>query len=297
MSKIRQRHNRRFKVVTLIVTLFSWLLLIAFFLGLIYKSREIISVHPLQKLLFSSAWLPAQGEFGFLPFIMGTVWVTLIAVVLAAPVCVFTALYLHEYAHRRFRDFFRPVVDLLAGIPSVVYGLWGVILIVPFIKHFVAPLAGGNSSGYTILTAGIVLAVMIAPVIINITLEVLHAIPRETREVALSLGATRWEAVKVTAFRRGLSGILAGIVMAISRAFGETMAVLMVAGNVIKLPASLLDPGYPLPALIANSYGEMLSVPRFQSALLFASFILMLIVILFNLLSYLVLAKVEEKFQ
>ncbi len=297
MMKLRHLQNRVFKGITFSVTLLSWLLLLAFFLGLIIQSRGILSTNSLKDLLFTSSWAPARGQFGFFPFIMGTLWVTAIAILLAAPVCILCAIYLCEYAPRRLRDMFRPVIDLLAGIPSVVYGLWGVLLIVPLVKKYLAPVFGINSSGYTLLSGGIVLAVMISPVIINITMEVLHAIPRQTRESALSLGATRWQAVKITAFRRGLSGIMAGVVMAVSRAFGETMAVLMVAGNVVKIPGSVFDPGYPLPALIANSYGEMLSVPQFQSALLFASLVLMIIVILFNISSYLILTRMEENYQ
>lgn len=295
MRRVRHTRNTLFKGITFSFSLAAWLILLAFILGIILQSRLVLSTTPLKQLLLSTDWSPLKGEFGFLPFIMGTVWVTVIAVALAAPVCVLAAVFLSEYAHQRVRDFFRPVIDVLAGIPSVVYGLWGVILIVPFIKNHLAPWFGVSTTGYTVLAAGIVLAVMIAPVIINITLEVLHTIPRETLQVSLSLGATKWQAVKIKTFRRGLTGILAGIIMALSRAFGETMAVLMVAGNVIRIPRSVFDPGYPLPALIANSYGEMLSIPRFQSALLVASLILMVIVLFFNLVSYLILHKLEER--
>lgn len=295
MRKIRFVKDRLFRSVIFGMSVFTWVLLLAIFLGLLWKSRSILALKPLGELLTSSAWAPSQGNFGFLPFILGTVWVTLIAIAIAAPFCVLTGIYLSEYAHTRFREFFRPIIDLLAGIPSVIYGLWGVLLIVPFIKKHLAPWCGFTTTGYTVLAGGIVLAVMIAPVIINITMEVLRSIPRETREASLSLGATKWQAVKTVAFRRGLTGILAGVVLAISRAFGETMAVLMVAGNVPAIPRTLFDAGYPLPALIANSYGEMLTIPQFESALMFASLILMVIVFIFNILSRFILIKIEER--
>ncbi len=297
MKKLRFVKDRLFRSSVFALSVFSWVLLLAVFIGLLIKSKDILALKPLGELLFSSAWAPNRGEFGFWPFIVGTVWVTLIAIVIAAPFCVLAGIFLSEYAGKRFREFFRPIIDLLAGIPSVIYGLWGVLLIVPFIKNHLAPAFGFTTTGYTVLAGGVVLAVMIAPVIINITMEVLHSIPRELREASLALGATKWQSVKTVAFRKGLTGILAGVVLAISRAFGETMAVLMVAGNVASIPRSVFDAGYPLPALIANSYGEMLTVPQFESALLFASLILMVIVLLFNIVSRIILVKIEENIQ
>jgi len=270
------------------------LLVLLIVVGLFFKSRAILGVQPLGKLLTSSSWHPMKGEFGLLPFIMGTVWVTLTALVLAVPVSILTAIYLSEFASRSVRELARPIVDLLAGLPSVVYGVWGVILIVPLVGAL-APLFGTYSSGYSILAGGIVLAVMIFPTIIHVSLEVFASIPHALREASLSLGATRWETARHVVLRKGTPGILAASVLGFSRAFGETMAVLMVAGNVPAVPKSLFDPGYPLPALIANNYGEMMSIPRYDAALMMAALVLLAVVLFFNVLARRILVRVERR--
>ncbi|MDP2915047.1 MAG: phosphate ABC transporter permease subunit PstC [Candidatus Aminicenantes bacterium] len=263
--------------------------------GLLQKSRAILALRSFSGLLFGSGWHPLKGEFGFLPFLAGTLWVTLVAMVIAVPISLLTAVYLSEYAPRFIREFTKPVVDLLAGIPSVVYGVWGVLMVVPFVGKVLAPLFGVTSSGYSILSGGIVLAIMVFPTIIHVALEVFSAVPNELRETSLSLGATPWETTKHVVLRKGLQGIIAAVVLGLSRAFGETMAVLMVVGNVARLPKSVFDPAYPLPALIANNYGEMMSIPRYDSALMFAALILMLVVLVFNLGARIILVKVERK--
>ncbi|MFO7732849.1 MAG: phosphate ABC transporter permease subunit PstC [Candidatus Aminicenantes bacterium] len=271
------------------------LLVLLIVVGLFLKSKAILGVEPLSRLLFSTAWAPLKGQFGFFAFIMGTVWVTLTALVLAVPVSILTAVYLSEYAPRWVREAAKPVIDLLAGLPSVVYGVWGVLLVVPFVGDVLAPLFGVTSSGYSILAGGLVLAVMIFPTIIHVTLEVFTSVPRALRDASLSLGATKWETTRHVVLRKGAQGILAAGALGFSRAFGETMAVLMVVGNVPAVPRSLFDPGYPLPALIANNYGEMMSVPRYDSALMMAALVLMLIVLFFNVLARRILVRVERR--
>lgn len=276
------------------LTLFAGSLLVLMAVGLATRSAGLLSLKPLGTLLFSSGWNPLRGEFGFLPFIMGTFWVVGVAVVIAVPVSLLTAIYLSEYADKRLKRFVFPFIDILAGIPSVVYGVWGVLVVVPFVKDHVAPRAGVFSSGYSVLAAGMVLAVMIFPVIINISVEVLGMVPRELREASLSLGATRWETIRKVVLRRALPGVVAANVLGVSRAFGETMAVLMVAGNVAVPPGSVLDPAYPLPALIANNYGEMMSIPLFDSALFFAALLLFTVVLFFNLVSRVALNRLSR---
>jgi phosphate transport system permease protein len=277
-----------------VLTLFSGFILVLMVWGLVAKSAHILSLKPLSTLLFSSNWNPLRGEFGFLPYMAGTLWVVAMAAIIAVPISILTAIYLSEYAGKRVKSLVNPFIDLLAGIPSVVYGVWGVLLIVPLVKNHVAPMFNVFSSGYSILAAGIVLAVMIFPVIINVTVEVLNMVPQEVREASLSLGATKWQTVKNVVLRRAMPGVVAANVLGISRAFGETMAVLMVAGNVALMPKSLLDPAYPLPALIANNYGEMLSIPLYDSALFFAALLLFAVVLFFNLVSRAVLARIEK---
>ncbi len=281
--------------VMLALTLLAAVLVLLMIAGLYLKARPVLSSQPLGDLLFSARWRPFRGQFGFLPFIMGTLWVTAVAMVIAVPLCLLTSIFLSEYAPSRLREWIKPLIDILAGIPSVVFGVWGMLVVVPFIQKVVAPAAGVFSTGFSVLAGGIVLAIMVFPVIIHVTLEVLRAVPVEMREASLALGATRWQTVKKVVLRKALPGVAAAIVLGVARAFGETMAVLMVVGNVPKVPRSLLDPAYPLPALIANNYGEMLSVPLYDSALMLAALILMLVVLLFHVVSRAILARVERR--
>lgn len=280
-----------------IMEIFSWLcilILVLMAVGMFLKSAPILQQVSLKEALFSSVWNPMKGRFGFLPFITGTLWVTGIAFVIAFPVSLLTSVYLSEFATKRVREIAKPLIDLLASIPSVIFGVWGILVLVPLVKDYLAPMFGVISSGYTVLTAGVVLAIMIFPVIIHVELAVFLAVPRELREASWSLGANRWQTVKHVVIRRAMPGIIAASVLGFARAFGETMAVLMVAGNIPVIPTSCLDPGYPLPALIANNYGEMMSIPSYDSALMLAAFLLFIVVVVFSVLSRLVLKKVEK---
>lgn len=288
----RELRDRIANNVLFIPTLFSGFILILMFLMLVQKSGQILSTQPLIELLFSSSWQPIAGKFGFLPFIMGTVWVTSLAMLIAVPVSLLSAIYLSEYAHARIRDIIQPVIDLLAGIPSVVYGLFGILLIVPVIKNTIAPVFGVTNSGYCVLAGGLVLAIMVFPILISISFEVLRTVPLDMREASLGLGATRWETVKHVVLKKAFPGIVAAIILGFSRAFGETMAVLMVVGNVARIPSSVFDPAYPIPALIANNYGEMMSIPLYDSALMFAALLLLVVVVAFNIIAKYVLVKV-----
>jgi len=177
-----------------------------------------------------------------------------------------------------------PVIDILAGLPSVIYGVWGILIIVPFISDYLAPFFNTTSSGYSIFAGGIVLAVMCVPYVLNMLIEVFNTVPNEMKEVSLSLGATFWEAVKHVVIRSSYPGIISAFGLGIAKAFGETIAVMMVVGNQIQSSSNPFDAGYPLPALIANNYGEMLSIPMYDSALMFAALILLVIILAINLL-------------
>lgn len=283
------------------------LLTLAIVVALYLRSLPILHQHSLGELLRGSEWAPQSGQFGFKPFIAGTVWVTILGMVLATPICLLAAIYLSEYASRRTRAILRPIIDILAGIPSVVYGLFGVLVIVPLVANKLAPFACKHlsfipflsspefSTGYTILAGGLVLGLMVIPFIVAVADEVLHGVPVAMREASLSLGATRWETVKHVLVRAALPGLVAAVVLGFSRAFGETMAVLMVVGNVWDMPHSIFDPAYPLPALIANNYGEMMSIPLYDAALLLAALILLVIVLVFNLLAQLILVLARRR--
>jgi phosphate transport system permease protein len=279
----------------LAATVFACLLFFLMLIGLYIRASPILSLVPITDLLFSSEWGPSDGKFGFLPFIMGTLWVTGLATIIAVPISLLSSIYLSEYAGNSLRNAVKPLIDLLAGIPSVVYGLWGVLAVVPFIKNTLAPALGVETiGGYGILAGGIVLSIMVFPIIISVTGEVLRSVSQDMREVSLSLGATKWQTIKHVVLRKARPGIFAAIVLGFSRAFGETMAVLMVVGNVPKVPTSVFDPAYPLPALIANTFGEMMSIPLYDSAILLAALMLLIVVLVFNILARLVLKKIER---
>ncbi|MDB4900880.1 MAG: phosphate transporter permease subunit PstC [Mucilaginibacter sp.] len=279
----------------LVLTLASVSVILVIGIGLYYKSVPILHRLSWGELITSSVWKPLKGLFGFYPFIMGTLWVTGIAIIIALPLSLLTALYITEYASVNIKRLLAPFVNLLSGIPPVIFGVWGVLFIIPLIQNHIAPHFVEFSTGYSVLAGGIVLAVMIFPLIVSIISEVLRTIPQELKDASLSLGATQWETIKKVVLRKALPGIVAATVLAVSRAFGETIAVLMVCGNNAAVPHSVFDPGYPLPALIANNYGEMLSIPLYDSALMFAALLLFIIILLFNIISRVILTRLERK--
>ncbi len=182
--------------ILLIFTILISLIVIIIGVELFYKSQPIIKSNSLQELIFSKDWHPLKGHFGMLSFIAGTAWVTIIAVIIAVPLCLLTAIYLSEYVHKRVLKIINPFIDILAGIPSVIFGVWGIIIIVPFIRFNIAPLFGVSTTGYNVLAGGIILGIMIIPVIISVMVEVFKTIPVELREASLSLGATKWQTIK-----------------------------------------------------------------------------------------------------
>lgn len=277
-------------------TLIAVLLLVFIGVGLVVKSLPILHEKSLWELICTSKWKPMRGDFGFLPFIMGTLWVTMIAIIWTLPVSLFTAIFLTENSRPYVKKIVFPALDILAGLPSVVYGVWGILVVVPWISEKLAPHFVEYSTGYSTLAGGIILGIMILPLLISLFVELFSSVPREYREASLSLGATRWQTTKKVLLRKTFPGIVAAVTLAISRAMGETIAVLMVCGNIVQLPTSLFDGCYPLPALIANNYGEMLSLPLYESALMFAALILFVVVFVFNLGSRLILRRIEDKF-
>jgi phosphate transport system permease protein len=294
----RNWRDRTAQKMFLVITIFP----------LFIRSWPILTSYPLKDLFFGSVWKPNNGLFGFWPFITGTFWVTTVGVILSVPPCLLVALYLSEYAHSLTRSIAKPVLDLLAAIPPVVYGVWGLLAIVPFVDKVVAPFskqwlnnipifAVNQPTGFSILSAGIVIAVMIAPLVISVVYEVFSTVPSDLRHASLAVGATQWETIRYVVIPRVLPGIVAGIVLGASRAVGETIAVLMVVGNVPKVPHSIFDPAYPLPALIANNYGDMMSIPLYDAALLCAALVLLVIILIFNILSTIVLQRVLERRQ
>ena len=297
MQYIRAIKDKAARHIMLGIAIFALLLLAVIGIGLFLKALPIIKEKGIWVLLTSGSWRPFKGEFGFLPYILSTIYVSLLAIAIALPLSLLTSIYLNTYASKNLRRFFQPFIDVLSGIPSVIYGVWGTLTIVPLIANKIAPHFVEFSSGYTVLAGGVVLAVMILPLLISVLVEVFNAIPREMIDASLQLGATKWQTVKKVLLRKSFPGIIAAIVLSVSRAFGETIAVLMVCGNVAVIPHSLFDACYPLPALIANNYGEMLSMPSYESALMLAAFLLFIIIVLFNAISRVTLVQIEKRYQ
>jgi phosphate transport system permease protein len=302
----RTRRDNTARRTFFIITLLPVALIVIVTIALLVRAWPIMSVYRLSDLIFGREWQPSAGKFGFWPFILGTVWVTVAGLILSVPACLLVSIYLAEYAHASTRAIAKPVLDLLAAIPPVVYGVWGLLAVVPFVDNVLAPLsdrwlgsvsifAVNQPTGFGILAGGIVLAVMIAPLIISVVYEVFSTVPNDLRQASLAVGATQWQTIRSVVFPLVKPGIIAAIVLGASRALGETIAVLMVVGNVPNVPTSIFDSAYPLPALIANNYGDMMSIPLYDAALLGAALVLLVVILIFNIISMLVLQRMLRR--
>ena len=243
----------------------------------------------------SSRWNPVEGEFGALPFIFGTVVSSLTAIALAVPLAVGLAIFLTELAPRWLAAPIGFATELLAAIPSVIYGLWGIFVLVPWLREAIQqPLADrlgdsivlfrGPAYGSSILAGGVILAIMIVPFISAVSREVLAAVPRDQREAALALGATRWEMTWQVALPYALPGIIGAVILGLGRALGETMAITMVIGNRPEITASLFAPGYTMASVLANEFAEA-SSDLYLAALMEIALLLFGITIIVNSLA------------
>jgi phosphate transport system permease protein len=277
------------------ITVFAFLvpvLLVFVFVEIAIAAWPALSAAGL-SFLSSSDWDPVANSYGAFPAIFGTLVTSLIALLLATPLALGVAIFLSEFAPRWLRQPVGFLVDLLAAIPSVVYGLWGIFVLVPLIrdrlKPFLAetlhldvlPIFSGPAYGYSVLAAGLILAVMVLPYISAVAREVLLAVPRSQREAALALGATRWEMIWGAVLPFARSGIVGGIILGLGRALGETMAVTMVIGNRHDVSASLFAPGYTMASLIANEFTEA-TQDIHLSALMAIGFVLLVITLIVN---------------
>jgi phosphate transport system permease protein len=255
--------------------------------------------------LTSSTWDPVKGDFGAAPAILGTILTSIIALVIATPLALGGAIFLSEFSPARLRQPLSFLVDLLAAVPSVVFGLWGVFVLVPLLRSAIMPFLrdtlhlgatpffSGPAYGPSVLAAGLILAVMVLPYIAAVSREVLMAVPRSQREAALALGATHWETITGAVVPYARTGIFGGIILGLGRALGETMAVTMVIGNRHELSASLFAPGYTMASLIANEFSEATSDIHL-SALMAVGFVLFLITLVVNAVARLLVRRVGE---
>ncbi len=252
----------------------------------------------------TSVWDPIMDEFGALPFIYGTLVTSAVALFIAVPLGIGAAIFLAELAPQRISDTLQFFIDLLAAVPSVIYGVLGVFIVVPLMRTVIYPLINkplgflpifkGPSYGVGFLTAGIVLAIMVIPYIISVSREVLLSVPRDQREAALALGATRWESTWKVVVPFAKTGIMGSIFLALARALGETMAVTMVVGNTPKIAASLFAPGYSIAAVIANEFTEATG-PLYTQSLIALGLVLFLLTFVLNGLARILILVTTQK--
>lgn len=260
--------------VFLVIALSTLSVLALITVFIIIKGIPIIAKVGFFNFVFGMKWAPSQGAFGIFPMIVGSISVTLGAAILGVPIAICCSIFLAEFAPATFRNIFRPAIQLLAGIPSVVYGFWGVIFIVPFIRNNL----GGP--GLSILAGSIILAIMILPTVISITEVSILALPRHYKEGALALGLTHWQTIRSLLLPAAKSGIVAAVILGIGRAIGETMAVIMVLGNAVALPESILDPVRTLTTNIGIEMGY--ASGDHQQALFATGIVLFVIIMILN---------------
>ena len=233
--------------------------------------------YPLNALLFGDEWVPTRANFGMAPLLVGSFYVTLLAAAIGLPFGIGCAVFLSELAPQFIARALRPAISLLAGIPSVVYGFFGLIVIVPLVRNMV----GGV--GFSLLTGGIILAIMILPTIIAVSEDSLRAVPHEYKEASLALGATSWQTIYRVLVPAARSGIIASIILGMGRAIGETMAVILVTGNRPLLPNSIIDPGSTLTGTIGQEWAY--AADEHIQALFSVGVVLFLLIMLMNMIA------------
>lgn len=281
------------KIILFIIALNALVFLAGIVIVLITQGTPILKFVSLKDFLFGMEWYPTheEPEFGILPMIYGSLIVTLGALILATPLGVMCALYIAEVAPHWLKETLKPIIELLAGVPSVIYGLFGALFIAPLIQRlFNLP------TGFTALSAAIVLGIMILPTITSIAEDALTAIPSEYREAALALGATKWETMTKIVLPAASSGITTGIILGLGRAIGETMAVLMVAGGSANIVFSLLKPVRTMTATIASEMAETVMGSEHYYALFGIAIVLFVITMLFNIIAENISHRFHKRF-
>jgi phosphate transport system permease protein len=255
------------------------------------------------RFFLSQDWDPVNDQFGALPFVYGTIISSILALIISVPLAVGVAVFITEMSPRWIRGTLAFTTELLAAIPSVIYGLWAIFVLVPLLRQYLEPflakyfgwtgLFEGPSYGIGMLAAGIILAIMVVPIVSAITREVMTAVPQQQREAVLALGATRWEMIRMGVLRNARAGILGGIILGLGRALGETMAVTMVIGNRAEIAKSLFAPGYTMASVIANEFSEATG-DLYLSSLVQIGLALFLVTIVVNILAQLLVWTVTR---
>jgi len=271
------------------------LVLIAFFfIRLFIEAKPAFDKFGYIGFVFDNSWVPSQQLYGALPLVVGTLITSAIALIIGVPVAIATALYITELAPNRVKAPLTVTVELLAAVPSVVYGLWGIAVLAPklqpaeqwFSDTFgFLPLVGGQVSIPNYFIAGLILAIMIVPIVSAISREVMSTVPDDHKEAALALGATRWEMIKIAVLPYSRAGISGAAMLGLGRAIGETIAVTIVIGNAADIGNTIFSQGYTLAAVIANEFGEAASDPTHRAALIAAGLVLFVLTLLVNALA------------
>lgn len=303
--KLEKALDKGFIGLTLAFAVSIGLIILTIAIVIFWRSLPAIQAYGL-GFLTTSAWNPVQGreQFGALPVIYGTLVSSLISLLIAVPLGIGTAIFLSEnFISLKIRTPLIFLVQLLAAIPSVVYGLWGIFVLIPLIKPFGSwlhnnlgwiPLFSTPPAGPGMLPAGIILSIMILPIITSISRDSLASLPPDLRQASLGLGATRWETIFRVLIPAAFSGIVGGIMLALGRAMGETMAVTMIIGNSNRLSASLLEPANTISSLLANQFAEASGIQ--VSALMYAALVLMVLTLMVNIFAEYIVEQVKAKY-
>jgi len=280
-----ERTDRLVRLALLVVAFSAVSVLAVITIFMFEQGTPIMFKYGLRSFLAGSDWYPTEKVFGLWPMIVGSVYVTLGAMVIGVPFGLACAVVLTEFSSLQVRRIIKPVIELLAGIPSVVYGFIGVVILVPFIRENL----GGP--GLSVLAASIILGIMILPTIISISVDALQAVPLSYREGSVALGATKWQTVKMVLLPAARSGIIASIILGMGRAIGETMAVIMIAGNAASVPGSVLDPVRTLTSNIALEMGY--AAGEHRQALFATGVILFIIIMVLNTVANVTSARMK----
>ncbi len=284
MTRMKFTKEHLVKYVLTLFALSSLLFLFLIFIFILYEGLPLFHKIGLKNIIFGFKWAPTKGSFGIFPMIVSSFLVTLGALFVGAPMGLSCAIYLSEYSGKKMKMFLKPALELLAGIPSVVYGFLGVVYIVPLIRnHF-----GG--AGFSLLSTSIILGVMILPTIISISFDAITSVPKTYREGSFAMGATKWQTIYKVVIPSAKSGILASFILGMGRAIGETMAVIMVAGNALKIPTSILD---PLRTLTSNIALELAYATGDHRQGLFSTGVVLLVIIM--VLNYIANFGIKKK--
>jgi phosphate ABC transporter permease protein PstC len=281
------------------------LLLIGFFFVFLFdKARPALAHQGVLSFVFSNDWNPSREIFGGWPLVAGTLITSAIALVVGVPVAVASALFVTELCPRRLRAPLTALVELLAAVPSVVYGLWGIFVVIPALKpieQWVAdtfsflPFVGGSVAGPNYFVAGLILAIMILPIVSAISREVIATVPADLKEASLALGATRWEMIRMAILPHARAGIVGASMLGLGRAIGETIAVTLVIGNAPTIGSQIFDQGYTLAAVIANEFGEAANDKLHSGALIAAGLVLFVLTLIINALARGLVIRAERR--